>query len=79
VSSPGPGEILIRVAACGVCHTDLDVLEAGRDMEGGYAEHLLADEDFASPIPAAQCDEEANRALCDLEERRIRGAKVLLP
>jgi propanol-preferring alcohol dehydrogenase len=25
--APGPGEILIRVAACGVCHTDLDVIE----------------------------------------------------
>jgi succinate semialdehyde reductase (NADPH) len=22
---PGPGEILVRVAACGVCHTDLHV------------------------------------------------------
>ena len=25
VPSPGPGEILVRVAACGVCHTDLHV------------------------------------------------------
>jgi propanol-preferring alcohol dehydrogenase len=24
---PGPGEILIRVAACGVCHTELDEIE----------------------------------------------------
>jgi propanol-preferring alcohol dehydrogenase len=24
---PGPGEVLIRVAACGVCHTDLDEIE----------------------------------------------------
>jgi succinate semialdehyde reductase (NADPH) len=24
---PGPGEILVRVAACGVCHSDLHVLE----------------------------------------------------
>ena len=27
VPSPGPGEILIRVAACGVCHTELDIIE----------------------------------------------------
>lgn len=26
---PGPGEILIRVAACGVCHTDLHYIEHG--------------------------------------------------
>ncbi len=26
---PGPGEVLIRVAACGVCHTDLHYLDHG--------------------------------------------------
>ncbi len=25
--APGPGEILVRVAACGVCHTELDEIE----------------------------------------------------
>jgi S-(hydroxymethyl)glutathione dehydrogenase/alcohol dehydrogenase len=25
---PGPGEILVRVSACGVCHTDLHVMKA---------------------------------------------------
>ncbi len=24
---PGPGEILVRVSACGVCHTELDEIE----------------------------------------------------
>lgn len=23
---PGPGEVLVRVAACGICHTDVDIL-----------------------------------------------------
>jgi S-(hydroxymethyl)glutathione dehydrogenase/alcohol dehydrogenase len=27
VPSPGPGEVLVRVAACGVCHTDLHVIK----------------------------------------------------
>ena len=27
VPEPGEGEILIRVAACGVCHTELDEIE----------------------------------------------------
>jgi propanol-preferring alcohol dehydrogenase len=27
VPVPGPGEILVRVAACGVCHTELDEIE----------------------------------------------------
>ena len=24
---PGPGELLLKVAACGVCHTELDEIE----------------------------------------------------
>ncbi|MEX2581250.1 MAG: alcohol dehydrogenase catalytic domain-containing protein [Verrucomicrobiales bacterium] len=27
VPEPGPGEILVEVAACGVCHTELDEIE----------------------------------------------------
>ena len=27
VPAPGPGEILVRVSACGVCHTELDEIE----------------------------------------------------
>src|SRR5690606_6926934 len=29
VPDPGPGEALVRVEACGVCHTDLDYREGG--------------------------------------------------
>jgi S-(hydroxymethyl)glutathione dehydrogenase/alcohol dehydrogenase len=28
VPHPGPGEVLVRVSACGVCHTDLHVMKA---------------------------------------------------
>ena len=27
VPEPGPGEILIKISACGVCHTELDQIE----------------------------------------------------
>src|SRR6267143_3630755 len=27
VPTPGPGEVLVKVAACGVCHTDLHVIK----------------------------------------------------
>src|SRR5512134_873297 len=27
--TPGPGEVLVRVAACGLCHTDLHYLDHG--------------------------------------------------
>ena len=27
VPRPGPGEILVKVSACGVCHTELDEIE----------------------------------------------------
>ena len=29
VPQPGPGEILVRVAACGICHTDLHYIDHG--------------------------------------------------
>jgi 6-hydroxycyclohex-1-ene-1-carbonyl-CoA dehydrogenase len=29
VPEPGPGEVLVRIAACGVCHTDLHYLDHG--------------------------------------------------
>lgn len=35
VPVPGPGEILIKVAACGVCHTELDEVE-GRTPPYGF-------------------------------------------
>jgi propanol-preferring alcohol dehydrogenase len=125
---PGPGEVLIEVAACGVCHTDLhtvegdlplprlplvpghqvvgrvigtgegarrhaagdrvgvawlagtcgacarcrsdreNLCEAGRftglDVDGGYAERMVAREDFAFPLPAGSSDEAAAPLLC---------------
>jgi propanol-preferring alcohol dehydrogenase len=33
--SPGPGEILVKVSACGVCHTELDEIE-GRAPPGAF-------------------------------------------
>ena len=44
VPQPGPGEILIRVSACGVCHTELDEIEVGlhHGHEPHHREHLGA-------------------------------------
>ena len=128
VPVPGPGEILLRVHACGVCHTELDEIEGrtpppvlpvipghqvigvveargqgselynigdrlgvawiyascghceyclsgrenlcpgfratGRDVNGGYAEFMVAGEKFAYPIPEIFSDEEAAPLLC---------------
>lgn len=38
--SPGPGELLVDVAACGVCRTDLHLVD-GWDAHGGFAEPPL--------------------------------------
>jgi propanol-preferring alcohol dehydrogenase len=128
VPRPGRGEILVRVHACGVCRTDLHVVEgelpprkspiipghqvvgtveelgaeahrfskgarvgiawlhrtdgtceycrAGKEnlcdhpsftgytVDGGYAEHVVAAEDFVYPIPEAFHDEQAAPLLC---------------
>src|SRR5262249_46145377 len=125
---PGPGQVLLRVSACGVCRTDLHILDgelaapklplvpghqvvatvggagegaerfergqrvgvpllgwtdgecrycrAGRenlcdaarftgyDLDGGYAELLVADERFCFPLVDAIADEQAAPLLC---------------
>src|SRR5204863_1103066 len=116
---PGPGEILIEVAACGVCRTDLHILDGelskpklplilghqivgrvagdgrrvgvpwlgwtcgqcryctsgrenlcdrarftGYDIDGGYAEWVVADERFCFPIPDGFDNLQAAPLLC---------------
>jgi len=121
---PGPGQVLIKVSACGVCHTELDEIEGraapprlpvtpghqavgrvvagdrfpfgtrvgvawifrscghcsycrsglenlcpdfsgtGRDADGGYAEFMVAHEDFVYPIPSGLDDLHAAPLLC---------------
>jgi alcohol dehydrogenase, propanol-preferring len=126
--APGPGEVLIRVSACGVCHTELDEIEGrtppprlpvvpghqvvgrvaavgagvsgpaagdrvgvawifhadgqcafcrrgdenlcphfaatGRDVDGGYAEAMVAPADFVHSIPDGIGDAQAAPLLC---------------
>jgi propanol-preferring alcohol dehydrogenase len=128
IPEPGPGDVRIRVAACGVCHTELDEIEGrtpppllpvipghqavglidklgtgvsehylgkrvgvawinsacgqcrwcrsgqenlcpefratGRDVNGGYAEYMLAPAAFTHPIPDAFSSAEAAPMLC---------------
>jgi propanol-preferring alcohol dehydrogenase len=128
VPDPGPGEILVRVHACGVCRTDLHVVDGdltegklpivpghevvgrvvecgegvdgyrtgdrvgvpwlgytcgvceycthghenlcdnarftGYDLDGGYAEYLVANQRYCFPIPAAYDDAAAAPLLC---------------
>ena len=115
---PGPGELLLEVRACGVCRTDLHLLDGeldlptprvlghqivgvvagegrrvgvpwlgwtcgecvycrsgrenlcvrarftGRDIDGGYADHAVADERFCLPIPDDYPDLQAAPLLC---------------
>lgn len=126
--APGPGQVLVRVAACGVCRTDLHVVDgeltqpklplvpgheivgfveavgsgverfregdrvgvpwlgwtdvtceycrSGREnlcdrarftgytIDGGYAEHTVADERFCFAVPDAYADVEAAPLMC---------------
>jgi len=34
--SPGPGQVLVRIAGAGVCHSDLHVLDEGFDIPGPF-------------------------------------------
>jgi propanol-preferring alcohol dehydrogenase len=128
IPEPGAGQVRLRVAACAVCHTELDEIEGrtppprlpvipghqvvgrvekrgsgaerfqigarvgvgwifsacgdcpacragnenlcpefqatGRDADGGYAEFMVVDEQFAAPIPEVFSDVEAAPLLC---------------
>ena len=55
---PGPGQLLLSVSTCGVCRTDLHI------VDGGYAELAVADERFCFPLPAGYPDEQAAPLLC---------------
>ncbi len=102
VPEPAPGQVAIRVHACGVCRTDLHVVDGelpdpklplvvghqgwtdgecrycrsgrenlcdnarftGYQLDGGYAEHVVADERFCFPIPLEYPDLQAAPLLC---------------
>jgi propanol-preferring alcohol dehydrogenase len=114
---PGPGQLLLEVRACGVCRTDLHIVDrelphpklplilghqivgvagdrrlgvpwlgwtdgdcrycrrglenlcdrarfTGYDLDGGYADRVVADERFCLPIPDGYTDEQAAPLLC---------------
>ena len=119
IPEPGPGQLLLRVNACGVCRTDLHLLDGevavpdpprifghqvlatvvgdgrrvgvpwlgwtdgacaqcaagrenlcehalftGADIDGGYAEYMVADERFCLPIASDAPDTELAPLLC---------------
>src|SRR5712691_6237994 len=72
---PGPGQVLLRVSACGVCRTDLHVADGelpdpklplvlGHQLDGGYAELTVADERYCFPLPEGYSDVQAAPLLC---------------
>ena len=62
VPDPGPGEVLVRVQACGVCHTDLHYREGAINDEFPF---LLGHEAFGN------CREGRRRR----DERRAGGLR----
>ena len=71
----GPGQLLLQVKACGICRTDLQVVEGdlkhptlplipGYQINGGFAEYTVADPDYCFPIPAFYNDQQAAPLLC---------------
>jgi S-(hydroxymethyl)mycothiol dehydrogenase len=51
VPDPGPGEAVVRVQACGVCHTDLHYREGA--IAGGFP-YLLGHEAAGWSRPSAR-------------------------
>lgn len=53
VPRPGPGEALVRIAASGICHTDIDVLHA---RYGSGAFPVVPGHEFAGTVEAIEGD-----------------------
>lgn len=60
---PGDNEIIIKVSACGVCHTELDEIEGRTPPQFP----IVLGHEVVGRV------EEANRALVELQDRKIRG------
>ena len=76
---PAAGEILVEIAACGVCRTDLHVLDGvltradAREFSGLVPHAGVKTQVTRYPL------ERANDALADLRAGRLEGAAVLVP
>lgn len=76
---PGPGQVLVNVAACGECRTDLHVVDG--DLTRRDAEEFL---DLAPRVPVKTQVEtlplhKANQALSRLRAGDVSGAFLLTP
>jgi propanol-preferring alcohol dehydrogenase len=50
--TPGPGEVLVKVEACGVCHSDLHLAQGDWDMLRGITKlPLIGGHEIASGCP----------------------------
>jgi Zn-dependent alcohol dehydrogenase len=55
IPDPGPGEVVVRIQACGVCHTDLHYREGGIDL---YLQgRLPLDKSVSETIPLDQIED----------------------
>ena len=39
IDDPGPGKVLVKTAACGVCHSDLTMIEGGLPVPAADSRH----------------------------------------
>ncbi|MEJ2852975.1 MULTISPECIES: zinc-binding alcohol dehydrogenase family protein [unclassified Saccharothrix] len=82
VPEPGPGEVLVRVTACGVCRTDLHVASGDLPVHrpGVVPGHEVVGEVVAGPMPAGTRVGVAwLRGTCGTCRYCVRGAENLCP
>jgi alcohol dehydrogenase, propanol-preferring len=74
VPRPGADEVLVKIEACGVCHTDLHAAEGdwpvkprlpfGYSVNGSFAQYALADANYVGRLPSNIGFVEAAPVLC---------------
>ncbi|MDK2897406.1 MAG: L-iditol 2-dehydrogenase [Candidatus Atribacteria bacterium] len=50
VPKPGPGEVLLRVEACGVCGTDVEIRDHGLPGQPLFGEHFIMGHEYAGTV-----------------------------
>ena len=50
VPTPGPGEVLVQVEACGICGTDIKIIHHGMPSQPAFGDFIIGHE-YAGTVP----------------------------
>ena len=82
IPEPGPGELLLRVHACGICRTDLHLLDGELEIAHPprvLGHQIVASVEDAGPAREAQAEQAEGRIVADATSRPAPGSLIGVP